>query len=129
MTRRLILLLAGLMLPLSAQAQTAAPKLDCFSLDQFNGWRAPDDKTVFIRVNSDRYYRLDLASSCPTLTRADAHLITRSTAANRICSATDWDLSVARSGPGARASMRCVVKAMTQLSDQDIAAIPKPFKP
>jgi hypothetical protein len=129
MTRRLTLLLMGLMLPVSSQAQTVAPKLDCFTLDEFHGWRAPDDKTVFIRVNSDRYYRLDLASSCPTLIRADAHLITHSIADNRICSTTDWDLSVARSGPGARASMRCVVKTMTQLSAQDVAAIPKPFKP
>src|ERR1700685_3265304 len=83
----------------SAAAQPPAQHA-CFPINQMQGWRAPDSKTLFIRVNLNRYYRLDLSSSCPLLKAPDSHLITKVRGSNLICSAVDWDLSVSQSPPG-----------------------------
>lgn len=101
---------------------------DCFFISQFQQWRAPDAKTIFIRVNMNQYYRLDLAGECPLLTAPDVHLITKTRGPDTVCSALDWDLSAAQSPPGGFA-VPCIVKQMTKLSTEEIAAIPPKFKP
>jgi hypothetical protein len=100
----------------------------CFPLHQMQGWKAPDNKTIFIRVNVNQYYRLDLSASCPMLTMPDSHLITKSRGSDLTCTALDWDLSVSESPPGAIPEP-CIVKQMTLLTPQDAAAIPPKFKP
>lgn len=100
----------------------------CFAINQMQGWKAPDSKTIFIRVDMDRYYRLDLSASCQLLTMADSHLITKVRGSDLICSAVDWDLSVSQSPPGAIPEP-CIVKQMTRLTPQEVAAIPPKFKP
>jgi hypothetical protein len=99
----------------------------CFFSDQFEEWRAPDTKTIFIRVRPNSYYRLDLGYDCPQLKQPGAQLITKTPGAHMVCSPLDWDLSVSQSPSGI--AVQCVVKAMTKLDAGQIAAIPKPFKP
>jgi hypothetical protein len=120
-------------LPCAAQPGGSAtppssPASTCFYINQFNGWRAPDDKTIFIRVNLDRYYRLDLSGTCAMLKFADSHLITKTRGPDTVCSAVDWDLSVAQSSPGSIPEP-CIVKTMTLLSPAEVAAIPPKYKP
>jgi hypothetical protein len=110
-----------------AAAQHPAQKL-CFRINQMQGWKAPDNKTIFIRVNVNQYFRLDLSASCPLLTFPDSHLITKVRGSDLICSAVDWDLSVAQSPPGAFPEA-CIVKQMTVLRPQEVAAIPPKFRP
>jgi hypothetical protein len=93
----------------------------------FENWKAPDAKTIYIRVNLHQYYRLDLAASCPALLWPDSHLITTWRGSDTVCSALDWDLKVSQgfhSIPEA-----CIVEAMTALTAEEAAAIPKKFKP
>ena len=123
--KRALLLVPALLAP------TASPALaqsHCFSIIQLNGWRAPDAKTIYIRVDQTRYYRLDLGAACPTLTEGGAHLITKTTGSDQICSSVDWDLAVSHDTMGSLAS-HCIVKAMTPLSQAEADAIPKKFKP
>jgi hypothetical protein len=107
---------------------TAKPPQSCFFISQFESWKAPDNKTIYIRVNTNRFYRLDLSSSCPTLTYPDAHLITKTRGSSTVCTALDWDLSVGQAAPRGF-PMGCIVKTMTPLTPEQVAAIPKKFKP
>jgi uncharacterized protein DUF6491 len=105
-----------------------APHDQCFRIEEFQSWRAPDARTIYIRVLSDNYYRLDLAETCPALKTPDAHLITHTRGPDSVCSAIDWDLKVSE-GPSFQFSEPCIVKTMTPLTPADVAAIPKGFKP
>lgn len=116
--------------PVQAQPQPAPQQTParCFFINQFQDWRAPDAKTIIIRVNLHDYYRLDLAGSCALLKAPGSHLITRTRGPDTVCSAVDWDLSVSQSPPGAIPEP-CIVKTMTPLTPAEIAAIPPKFKP
>jgi hypothetical protein len=110
-----------------AAAQQPAQNV-CFPINQMQGWKAPDNKTIFIRINTNQYYRLDMSASCPMLTMPDSHLITKSRGSDLICSAIDWDLSVSEPPPDAIPEP-CIVKQMTLLTPQQAAAIPPKFRP
>jgi hypothetical protein len=114
----------------SLAADTAAgPDLrpaDCFRPGSFQSWKAPDAKTIFIRVNHNRFYRLDLAGSCPMLTWPESHLVTHFDGTNMVCRALDWNIRVALPWSGSEA---CIVRRMTGLLPSEAAAIPKQFKP
>jgi|SRR5215469_3421033 len=100
----------------------------CFLINQFNGWKAPDTRTIFIRVGLDRVFRLDLANNCSLLAMPNVHLITKTRGPDLVCSAIDWDLSVSESPPG-NIPQPCIVKKMTLLSSEEAAAIPPKFRP
>jgi hypothetical protein len=100
----------------------------CFSIRSFENWKAPDAKTIYIRVNLRQYYRLDLATSCPTLLSANSHLITNWRGSSWVCSALDWDLKVS-DDPVRGFASPCIVKKMTALTETEAAAIPRKFKP
>jgi hypothetical protein len=120
------LLFAPALLALSLSPALAQSK--CFSIREFEGWRAPDAKTINIRVGQTRYYRLDLGNACPMLTEPGAHLITKTTGTDQVCSGVDWDLAVAHDTMGSLAS-HCIVKAMTPLTQAEADALPKKYKP
>jgi hypothetical protein len=94
----------------------------CFYPNQWTSWKAPDDHTIYLNVGN-RVFRLDMNGSCPTL-REGAILITHSHSA-QLCSAIDWDLKV-RSGD---ITTGCIVGHQTQLTPDQIAALPKDARP
>ena len=112
---------------LADPASDAKPKPRCFLSTQFENWRSPDPKTIYIRVSFKRYYRLDLSGACHALQSPGAFLVTKIRGSNYICSPLDWDLHVARSWDFAPEG--CIVRSMTELTPDDVAAIPKGFKP
>jgi len=121
------ILMAGALVAVAlagAPANAQAPGQSCFYSNQWTSWKAPDDHTIYLNVGK-RVYRLDLASSCPTLNMGSATLITQSHSA-QICSAIDWDLKV-RGGGGITTG--CIVSKMTQLTPDEIAALPKDARP
>ena len=104
---------------------TKAP--DCFFVNQFENWKAPDAKTINVRVSLHQYYRLDLSASCPALLWPSAYLVTTWHGSTSVCSALDWDIKVAQNPGGIQSA--CIVKTMTPLTPEEAAAIPKKFKP
>jgi len=112
--------------PAAAPAPTPTGK-SCFFVNQFDTWKAPDNKTMYIKTTGKRYYRLDMAGSCPELTGINPHLVTEFRGSSSICSNLDWDLKVARS-PGSPA-VACIVKSMTEMTPDEVKAIPEKFKP
>ena len=124
-------LLASLAASATAYGQPAAPQADrhsCFLSTQFQGWKAPDAKTIYIRVLPNRYFRLDLEGECTLLRFPDSHLVTVWRGSNYVCRPIDWDLRVSttpREGP----AEPCIVKSMTELTPAEVQAIPPRFKP
>ncbi len=121
---------AGVAVSQMAVAQPAAPQKpynSCFYVTQFEGWRAPDTKTIIIRTNVSRYFRLGLSHECPALKWPDAHLVMNVRGPNTICSPVDWDLKVSTNPNGI--SMPCIVQTMTPMTPEEVNALPKGYRP
>jgi hypothetical protein len=100
----------------------------CFHMSEMQGWKAPDAKTMYIRVGVSRYFRLDLAYECPMLKSIGAFLVTKAHGSDMVCDPIDWDLKVAEPPPGSFVEP-CMVKAMTPMTAAEVKAIPPEFKP
>jgi|SRR5215469_10751821 len=114
--------------PTEPASSPAPQQTSCFFINQFENWKAPDAKTILIRVNLSKFYRLDLANECPMLLWPDTHLVINVRGPSTICRAIDWDLKVNQTSSH-MAPIGCIVKEMTQLSPAEAAAIPAKFKP
>jgi len=112
----------------NAMSQPVTKGAQCFSIRDFRNWKAPDARTLYIRVDMRRYYRLDLATSCPLLLSPNSHLITKWRGSSWVCSALDWNLKVS-DDPIRGFASPCIVKTMTALSESEAAAIPRKDKP
>jgi hypothetical protein len=99
----------------------------CFSSAQFDGWRAADSTTLYIRANIDRIYRIDLTRACVTLTAPDAQLVLDIHGGSTICAATDIGLRVTQ--PFVSIPEPCFAKSMTELSSAEAAALPHALRP
>lgn len=123
--RALILMAAVAALGLAGTAQAAAPaakpKTSCFFSRDWNGWRSPDGKTIYLRVNVSDIYQVDLASKSSLLTWPNTHLINDVHGPDSVCSPVDLDLKIA--GDGFVEPL--FVKSITKLTPEQVAAIPK----
>lgn len=106
--------------PLAATAQPATGK-QCFFTSQFENWRAPDARTINIRVRGNQYYRLGLGSECHALLDPGAYLVTTFRGTGTVCSPLDWDLKVS-SGLGSP-PLPCFVRTMTRLTPAEAKAL------
>ena len=111
----------------AVSAQAADESRHCFFSSQFKNWRAADEKTLYIRVGVNRYFRLDLAASCRTALWPDATMITVFRGSNLVCSALDWDVKVSQRVNGI--PQACMVSKMTELTEAEAAALPRKVKP
>ncbi len=111
----------------AAQAAPTDRPPKCFTTQFFETWKAPDDRTMYIRVGTHDFYRIDMANRCPALKGFDPRLITHWRGSNWVCNALDWDLKVSR-GIGSPGEP-CIVKAQTPLTRAEADAIPRKFRP
>ena len=105
-------------------AHGTAPLKRCFFANQWQGWHAPNEHMMYIRVDMHRVYRVDFASSCQALTWPDAHLVTTFRGSDSVCTPLDLDIKVADSSPHSIAEP-CIASGLSELSPEEIAAIPK----
>jgi hypothetical protein len=128
--------MTALSVPALADDMSKAPDMakpsSCFSMRDFESWKSPDARTIYIRVGMDRFYRLDLSAPCQELQMINSHLITKTRGSDQVCSGLDWDLAVSDS-TGALGhdgfKEACIVKTQTPLSPAEVAQIPKKFRP
>ena len=133
--RALILVAAAAALGLAGAAQAAdtpspaakppAKASSCFYSRDWNGWRSPDDKTIYLRVNLKDIYQVDLASGSSLLTWPDSHLINDVHGVDSVCGPIDLDLKVSQGG----FAEPLFIKAITKLTPEQVKAIPKKFLP
>jgi hypothetical protein len=119
------LLAVGVLVLASGGAASAAAQ--CYPVNTFGNWRAPDEKTIIMKTGVSSYIRLDLANRCSMLREPAVHLVTKFDT-TMVCTPLDWNLSVAQE-PGSSVSQACIVKAMTPLTPQEAAALPAKFRP
>jgi hypothetical protein len=99
----------------------------CFAMTAMNNWRSPDGKTIYIRADVNRYFRLELARECSTLKSINPHLVLANRTGGMICTALDLDVKASES-PGGIAEP-CFPKTLSELSPAEAAALPKGAKP
>ena len=104
--------------------QPTAPLKRCFYARDWQGWHAPNAHMMYLRVDMHHIYRVDFASSCQALTWPDAHLITTFRGSDSVCTPLDLDIKVADSGPGHIAEP-CIASGLSELTPEEVAAIPK----
>jgi hypothetical protein len=112
---------------LAAPASTGASKApakggQCFFSRDWNGWRAPDDRTIIIRVGLHDYYKLGLSNRCPELRDPAAHIINIMRGSSTICGPLDLDLKVST---GQGFATPCLVKSMSKMTPEEVKATPK----
>jgi hypothetical protein len=109
-----------------ALAATDNPRTPCFYITQWQGWKAPDAKTIYLGVNLHEVYRADLSAGSPQLQWPDAHLVSQVRGSDSICSAIDLQLAVADTN-GFKEPL--IVSKLTKLTPEEVAAIPKKYRP
>jgi hypothetical protein len=107
---------------LASAAPPAKPGTQCFYANEWQGWKAKNEHTMYLRVGMRRVFRLDFASSCQSMTWPDAHLVTVFRGTDSVCSPLDIDLKVS---DGHGFAEPCIVSGLSELSPDQIAAIPK----
>jgi hypothetical protein len=113
----------------SALADTAQPVANsggCFFASDWQGWKSPSPSVIYIRVRMHDVYRLDLVGNTPDLNWPDEHLVTKFRGSDTVCGPLDLELSLA-DDHGMREPL--IVKTMTKLTPDEIAAIPPKFRP
>jgi hypothetical protein len=102
----------------------AKPQQSCFRADNVSGFRAVDDKTVYLSVGVRQVYRIDLMGSCPDVDWSEQIGIV-SRGSSWICTGLDAEI-VAPSAIGPR---RCPVQTLRKLTPEEVAALPPKAKP
>jgi hypothetical protein len=108
----------------AAQAKPAPSDRACFHASNVSGFRAPDDKTVYVRVGVRDVYQMQMLGSCPQIDWAEKIGI-RTRGSEWICSGLDADLI----SPTSIGPQRCAVRMMRKLTPAEVAALPPKSRP
>lgn len=99
---------------------------DCFSTTEWRGWASPSDDVLYLRVNNNRYYRVDLLPGSGPLDRGGQFLINTVRGSSRVCSAIDLDLKIAST---AGITTPLFPRAIRRLTAPEVAALPPNARP
>ena len=142
----MVVLLAGLAVPVSARAQIVPTTLDrskaqaqaddakadridgrggCVYINQLQGDRPLNDRSVIFRANVSDFYQLDFAQRCPELTDPEPIVIlTPAGGIGLVCHAIDLDVKVRQQGPGS-IPVSCIPSAFHKMTPAEVAAVPR----
>lgn len=129
MLKRLSMLgacLAVELLGLASQALSATPTQrtdSCFLANDWEGWKSPSPTVIYVRVGVSRIYKLDLSSGSNQLQEPDMHLVSKIRGSDWICDPLDLQLQLADNHGAFEEPL--IVKSITRLTPEQIAAIPK----
>jgi hypothetical protein len=114
----------SLLSPIARSAETR----QCFYIRSIDNYSVADDeKTVYLRVNGTRFFRLDLAQQCTGLSFRDHIALNSIGGTATVCSAIELDLRV-RMTPGGVATL-CQIADLHAMTPDEVAALPKKLKP
>jgi len=113
--------LAGAAHAVDAPAAAGKPKTSCFFARDWEGWHSPNEKTIYLRVGVRDIWRVDLAGGSNLLAWPDSHLVQNVWGMDSVCNPIDLDLKVAND----HVVEPLFVKAITKLTPEEVAAIPK----
>ena len=104
---------------------SAKPQNQCFWTSMVNGFAAPDDHTLNVRVGVRDVYQFEMFGPCPDIDW-NQRLALVSHSGSSIC--TGMDAEVITHSPGI-GRQRCAVRSMRKLTPEEVAALPKRGKP
>ncbi|MDB5457396.1 MAG: hypothetical protein JWP92_2981 [Caulobacter sp.] len=108
-------------------AKPAKPVRSCFQYSDWDGgWVAPQPDVIYLRVRMKDVYRLDLNNGSNLLTSPGVHLVSVVRGGGTVCSPIDLNLKVSDSSGIA---IPLFVKAITKLTPEQVAALPKKSRP
>jgi hypothetical protein len=102
----------------------APPK--CFSARDWSGYKAVNDKMMFIRVRGRDIYRVEFAGGCPEVGWPDSHFVSVFRGTDEVCSPIDLDLKIVQ---GRSFPTPCMVSSITPVSYAEAAQIPRKLLP
>lgn len=120
---------AALAAPSLAQepAKPAGPSNQCFRMSQIDNHTKGDDQTVYLSVRHRDVYRLGMSGNCLAGASSNDALVMAPTAGvDLICRPLDLDIKV-HTNPGMLSP--CIIKDITKLTPEQVAALPPKIKP
>jgi hypothetical protein len=112
--------------PSSAPARSSRPRDACFDVHMVNGFNAPDESTVYIRVGVNEIWRLKLFAPCPNVNWDQRIALQNRSGGSFVCNALDAELLVHDPGMGMQ---RCPITELQKLTPAEVAALPKKSRP
>ncbi|HEY4032212.1 MAG TPA: DUF6491 family protein [Caulobacteraceae bacterium] len=116
----------------TANAATADKRADknatrsCFLSRDWEDWRGADANTIYLRVSNHDYYKVELSGGSNMVTDQTNHLInTNRGGSSWICTPLDLDLRIS----DGHITEPLIVKSITKLTPEQVAAIPKKILP
>jgi hypothetical protein len=100
---------------------------NCFTVNDWHGWSSPSPDVLYLAVNFRDVYKAVLAQPVPGLNQPDTVVVSDETGLQSICSAVDLHLILTHRGGGGRRGL--IVRSLTKLTPEEIAAIPKKDRP
>src|SRR3569833_2008630 len=116
---------AALGMAAPAFAATDATR-NCFRAHDWQDWKAPDDKTILVRVNQLDVWRIGLSGGERMITDDTNHLITNFHGGDWICHPID--LSHMKVSDG-HVTLPLFVNSLTKLTPEQVALIPTKDRP
>jgi hypothetical protein len=126
-----ILIAAAAVLSLAGVAHAATPDKtpnttrNCFLTNDWQDWRGADANTIYLRVHVRDYYKVELSSGSNMVTDQSNHLVSQVRGSPWICGPLDLDLKIS----DGHISEPLIVKSITKLTPEQVAAIPKKVLP
>ena len=134
LSNRLGRLAAGVVAASAMLAAAASPALaadthgrDCFTVNDWHGWSSPSPDVLYLAVSFKDVYKVVLAHPVDGLQLEDTVVISDEAGLQSVCSAVDLHLIMTHRHGGSRQGL--IVRSLTKLTPEEIAAIPKKDRP
>ena len=120
------LMLAGA----AAQADDQQPARPCFSIRDWQGWKASktEKDVLYVKVRMHDVWRVQPTDPEPFLDAPSVHLISITRGPDMVCHPLDLDLKIADNGPGGFATP-LIVKDLKKLTPDEAKALPPEDQP
>ena len=110
--------------PALAKSPAPASKQQCFFTRNADGFAAPDEKTLYVRVGVRDVYQFEMFGRCPDIDW-NQRLALVSRPGSTICTGMDAEvISHSPIGP-----QRCPVRSVRKLTPDEVAALPRKSRP
>ena len=109
----------------STSAQTPPHQQQCLYVHNINGFNAPNDRTIYVRVGVSDVWRMDLMTDCVGLTFKQGFRLRSVGGDPWICEPIQAEVSIRDVG----LAQRCPVTGLHKLTPDEIAALPNRSRP
>jgi hypothetical protein len=98
----------------------------CFFINDWQGWRAPNDHTLYLGVSYRDVYEVQLVNSSPMLQDPEAHIVSVTRGPYTVCNPVDLQLAI---DEPYGLHVPLIVKSLVKLTPEQVNAIPRKYRP